>query len=204
LKSRMSWRMAHVLLVEDGRHGLDLLQLGRDRFDMRDPVEHAALQRGFVSRVRDRVPGTEDQLVDAGQRHKVADERHPVLSPLAEADGAHLSERADGLGETAPDELGAGDHGRRHGAETDGQNAQPAGGRLDVVLGSLHGISSLQGEAALLRTPCHVVISRRCIAAIHRQRIRCCVRAQVGLKLPARQGSGHGGQGRLTEDRSPP
>ena len=34
-----------------------------------------------------------------GQRHEVANERHPVLSPLAEADGAHLGERADGLSE---------------------------------------------------------------------------------------------------------
>jgi hypothetical protein len=128
-------------LVEDGRHGLDLLQFGRDRFDMDRPVEHAAFQRGFVGRIRDRIPGTEDQLVKAGQRHEVANERHPVLGPLAEPDGAHLSERTDGLSETAPDQLDAGDNGRRHGAEAHRQDAQPAGGRLDVVLGCLHEIS---------------------------------------------------------------
>ena len=115
----------HVVLVEDGRHGLDLLQLGRDRFDMGEPVEHAAFQRGVVGRVRDRIPGAEDQLVKAGQGHEVANERHPVLRPLAEANGAHLSERTDGLSETAPDQLDAGDDGRRHGAEPNRQDAQP-------------------------------------------------------------------------------
>ncbi len=139
----------HVVVVEDGRHGLDLLQFGRDRLDMGEPVEHAAFQRGFVGRVRDRIPGTEDQLINAGQRHEVANERHSALSPLAEANGAHLSERAGGLSEAAPDQLDAGDHCRRHGAEPHGQHAQLAGGRLDVALGCLHGISSLQDDAAL-------------------------------------------------------
>ena len=81
----------HVALVEDGRHGLDLLQFGRDRFDMVEPVEHAALQRGLVGRVPDRIPGTEDQLVKAGQRHEVANERHSVLRRSAEANGARTA-----------------------------------------------------------------------------------------------------------------
>jgi len=82
----------HIVLVEDGRHGLELLQLGRDGLDMGDPVEHAALQRGFVGRVRNRIPGAEDQLVNTGQRHEVTNERRSVFCPFTEADGAHLSE----------------------------------------------------------------------------------------------------------------
>ena len=125
---------SHVVLVEDSRHRLDLLQLSGDRLDMEEPVEHAALQRRFVGRVRDRVPGAEYQLVETGQGHEVADERHPFLGPFAEPDGAHLAERADGFSETALDQLDARDDGRRHGAEPHCQDAQPASGWLDVVL----------------------------------------------------------------------
>jgi hypothetical protein len=133
----------HIILVEDGRHGLDLLQYGRDRFDVGEPVEHAAFERGLVGGVRDRIPRAEDQLVETGQGHEVANERHSVVGPLAEADGAQLGERADGLGKAAPDQLDTGDDGRRHGAEADHEDAQPAGGRLDVVLGCVHESSRL-------------------------------------------------------------
>jgi hypothetical protein len=40
-------------------------------------------------------------------------------------------------------QLYAGDKGRRDGAEPHRQDAQPAGGGLDVALGSLHEISVL-------------------------------------------------------------
>ena len=52
---------------------------------------------------------------------------------LAEADSAHLGERADGLAAAATGVLDAGDERRGDGAEADEQDAETALGRLDRV-----------------------------------------------------------------------
>ena len=94
----LAFQSAHVVLVEDGPHGLDLLERGRDWLDVVVPVEDAGLDCGFVGGVGDRVPGAEDQLVETRQRHEVADERGAVIGALAEADRAHLRQRPDRFG----------------------------------------------------------------------------------------------------------
>ena len=60
----------------------------------------------------------------AGQRDDVADFRRTALGPLAEADRAHLRERADWLREAFANGEDAGDGGGADRAESDEQNAE--------------------------------------------------------------------------------
>ena len=52
--------------------------------------------------------------------------RRLVVGALAEADCAHLGERADGLGKPATHGFYAGDHGGGYGAQADDHNSQLA------------------------------------------------------------------------------
>ena len=91
------------------------------------------LHRGVVGVVGDRIPGAEDEVVEAGERDEVPDQRRAVFGALAEADGAHLGERADGLAAAAAGVLDAGDERRGDGAEADEEDAEAALGRRDRV-----------------------------------------------------------------------
>ena len=122
-----------VVLVEDGRHRLDGLEEVGDRLDVLVAVEDAALDRCFVGVVGEGVPGAEDDVVEVCERDEVADQRRAVFGALAEADGAHLGERADGPAAAAPGVLDAGDERRGDGAEADEQDAEAALCRLDRV-----------------------------------------------------------------------
>ena len=121
-----------VLLVEHRRHRLDGLEEVADRLQVLVPVEHAGLDRGGVPVVRHRVPGAEDQVVERGERHEVADEGRPPLGALAQPDGAHLGERADRPAAAPAHVLHAGDEGRRHRAEADAQHSELALRRRDL------------------------------------------------------------------------
>ena len=125
-----------VILVEDRRQRLDGLQVG---LQLREGflVEHLGVGGGFIDVVREDVPAGKDQVVERGQRHKVLDQRRFVFGALAEADGAHLSERADGLGQSAADGLHSGDHGCGHGAQSDHHYAQFALGGRNLGCGDL-------------------------------------------------------------------
>ena len=89
-------------------------------------VEDAAADGGLVGVVGDRVPGAEHEVVEPRQGHEVLDQRHAAFGALAEADGAALGERPDGLGGAAPQVLDAGEERRRHGAEADDEHAELA------------------------------------------------------------------------------
>ena len=64
--------------------------------------------------------------------HDVADLRRPAFGALAEADRAHLRERADRFGEPFANGEDAGDGRGADGAETDEQHAELAARRSDV------------------------------------------------------------------------
>ena len=120
-----------VGLVEHRRHRLDGLEEVANRVHMLVLVEHAAMQARAVRVVRHRIPGSKHQVVEAGQRDEIVDQRRAILGALAEPDGGHLGERAVRLGDAPTDQLDAGDEGRRHRAEADAQDAQLAFGLRD-------------------------------------------------------------------------
>ena len=66
---------------------------------------------GVVEVAAEDVPAGEDEVVELGDGGEVFDEGRVVVGALAEADGAHLGDGADGLGEAAADGFYAGDEG---------------------------------------------------------------------------------------------
>ena len=93
--------------------------------------------RRLVDVVLEDVPAGEDDVVQVRQRYKILDQRRLVVGALAQADGAHLRERADRLGESAANGFNAGDHRGGDGAEADHHDSQFArGGRESVIRGA--------------------------------------------------------------------
>ena len=121
----------HVALVEHGRHGLDGFQLPAHLIELRRLQYARGAGRGVAVRLED-VPPTEDDVVEARQRHELVDLRRPPLGPLPQPDRPHLGERSDRLGQVLPDGHHTGDGRGAHGAEADEQNAQLALRRGDV------------------------------------------------------------------------
>jgi len=97
-----------VVLVEDGRHGLDGFEVGTDLLEL-IAIEDLGGFGGVVEIAAEDVPAGEDDVVEIGDGGELFDEGAAVFGALAEADVAHLRERADGLGEAAADCLYAGD-----------------------------------------------------------------------------------------------
>ncbi len=115
----------HVLAVEDGRPRLDGFELGTNLLEQRR-VEDTSGLRGFVAVVVEQVPAAEDDVVQAGDGQDVGDAGRASLGALAEANGAHLRERADRLRETLADGENAGDDGGADGAKADEEDAKLA------------------------------------------------------------------------------
>ena len=127
-------QVLHVRLLEHRGHGLDGPQLVAQLLE-HVVVEHAGAAGGDVGVVLEHVPAAEDEVVELGERHVVVDQRHVVVGAGADADGAHLGERADRLGQALADGEAAGDEGGADGAHAGQQDAQLAGGRGDVDVG---------------------------------------------------------------------
>jgi hypothetical protein len=106
------------------------LEFGRDRSEVAF-LEHPGGAGGLESIGADRVPSTEDEVAEVGQRYELADLRIAVLVAFAEADVCELAERADGNGVPGPGGEHTGDEGGGDGAHAGGENPEAAGGRSD-------------------------------------------------------------------------
>ena len=126
-----------VALVEDGRHGLDLLELALDLVEER-ALEHAGVAGGLVAVVVEDVPAAEFDIVDRGEVDEVPDHRHAVFGALAQADGTHLGQRPDRLGDAGADRYDSGDERGGDGAHTGHQHAQFSLGGFDFDPGVGH------------------------------------------------------------------
>ena len=126
----------HIVAVEDGRHGLDLLERPAQALDQR-LFEHARMQRGFVAVFFENIPAAELQIFDLRQRHEVLDFRRVVVGSLAEPDGVQLRDRADRLRHSQFDGFHTGDECRGHGAHARDQNAKLPVGWLNGGCGLL-------------------------------------------------------------------
>jgi hypothetical protein len=73
-------------------HGADVAQHVGDALEVLAGFEHAGAHRGDVGVVGERVPRAEHDVVEAGERDEVADQRGAVVGALAEPDGGHLGQ----------------------------------------------------------------------------------------------------------------
>ena len=124
----------HPALVEHGLHRHDRLELARDRVEV-FVVQHAGGAGGFERVRRDRVPATEHDVVEAGQRHELLDHRIAVLVLGAEADVGHLADRADRRVQALAGGDHAGDEGGGHGTHAGREDTELAGGGSDLSCG---------------------------------------------------------------------
>ena len=171
LKSRMSWRscsarsrlvfpfltfvpLMRVTYLLSNTAGIGLIAARKSAIGSRSLLlEHAGLLRGRVRVVRNRIPRAEHDVVEAGERDEVLDQRRALVGALAEADRRHLRERADRLRVAAANALDAGHERRGDGAEAGREDAELAAWRdanVDgaVLTESLHELFSFRGNAA--------------------------------------------------------
>jgi hypothetical protein len=109
-------------------HRLDLRELVLRLVEVAR-LEHVGALGCFVSIIRKQIPAREDEIIQARERHELVDLRHAVLGALAEADRAHLRERADRYGLASAREQTTCDERRRDGTEARQENSQLAVGR---------------------------------------------------------------------------
>ena len=121
--------------VERCGHRPHVTQRVGDLLDVPARLEHAGSLRSHVRVVGKRVPRSEHDVVERGEWNEVADEWAAVVGAFAEADRVHQRQRADRLGESALDELDAGDQRRGDGAEPDGEDPETAVGWRDLGVG---------------------------------------------------------------------
>ena len=120
-----------VVRIEDGRPRADGLELGPDLVEQRR-LEHTRRLGGGIAVFFEDVPAAKHEVVQCGERHRVLDLWRAAFRALAQADGSHLGERADGPRQPFANRIDAGNGGGAHGPEADQQNAQFALGWGDV------------------------------------------------------------------------
>src|SRR5262245_66180566 len=86
------------------------------------------MHRRLVTVLFKNIPGPEDQVVELSQWHEVLDQRRPSLGALAQTDGSHLRQTADGSGDPTANRFDARDERGRHRAHSDEKNAELAFG----------------------------------------------------------------------------
>ncbi len=131
----------HPAAVEHGRHRHDGLEFRGDRREV-GGLEHAGRPARLERVDGERVPAAEDDVVEAGQRHEVANPRVALRLARAQADVGHLAQRPDGRLEALAGGEHAGDEGRGHGTHAGQEDAERAGGGSDVSSGHAQNISA--------------------------------------------------------------
>ncbi len=97
-------------LIEDGVHGHYRFELPGD-FAKVAVVEHACGGCGFEAVGRDWVPAAEDQVIERGQWHNVANQRSRFAIVVRVAEATHLADGADRRLDSRSHRHDAGDEG---------------------------------------------------------------------------------------------
>ena len=108
--------------------------LMRNLLEQRRLEDTGRLGRAVAVLVED-VPAAEHKIVERRQRDHLADLGRPAIRPFSETDGAHLGQRADGLGQSFTDGDDAGNEGGADGAKADQEHTEFAASGSDVNRG---------------------------------------------------------------------
>ena len=139
---------AHALGVVDAGAGLHRAEGVRH---LRDRLlrKHARAAGDLQAVLAHDIPGAEDDVLHGGERHELVDLHGAVVGALAEADGAHLRERADRRGLAAAGELHAGDQRGGDGAEAGHQDGETPFGAANSERAHVFGLRVGASEAEL-------------------------------------------------------
>ena len=88
-----------VGLLKNCRHWLDGNEFFLE-FRQQALFQHASTQCGFIGVVRENIPAAESDVVHAGDWNVVLNLRRIVIATLTNANGTHLSERANRLAQS--------------------------------------------------------------------------------------------------------
>ncbi len=87
-------------------------------------IEHACLRRGLVGIVGEHIPAPKNQVVQLRQLHEILDFWRPAVRPLAQADRAHLRQRANRHSLSSPHQFHPRHKSRAHRAHSRRQHPQ--------------------------------------------------------------------------------
>jgi hypothetical protein len=146
--------LLHPVPVEVALHRLHGRKGGPRQLEV-GVIEDACLLRGGVAVIGEDVPGRDLDVLDAGERDEVLDERAAVVGALAQADRPHLGERPVGLGAALLDGVEPRDHRGADRAEAHEQDPELALGGLYRV--RLCGRSHVASFGISLALPTRVV-----------------------------------------------
>ena len=124
-----------VFVIEDGLHGSDGAEAAFD-FVEQVALEDSGVAGGGVHVVFENIPAGEDQIVEAGKRDEVFNFGRAAVGALAETDGSHLGEGADGVGDSLAYGFDACHERGGNGAHAGDHHAELALGRFDRVSGA--------------------------------------------------------------------
>ncbi len=114
-----------VPLIEHGRHRLDGLELGLDLVEQ-GCFEHPGGAGRLIGVLFENVPAAKHDVVEVDEWNGVFDVGRTTFSALPQAEGPHLGQRADWIGQAFPDGQYSGNGGRADSPEADEQDAQLA------------------------------------------------------------------------------
>ncbi len=97
-------QLLDVVVTKRGLHGLDAREEAFYFFEVLW-IEDAGVGGGLISVVAENVPAAENDIFELGKGNEFLDQRRTAFGSLAQADGAELRERADGLRLASPDEF---------------------------------------------------------------------------------------------------
>ncbi len=125
--------LLHVVVIENRGTGRDRRQ---KRFQLLEQaiVEYARVRCSFKHVVFEDVPPGEDQVVQSGQGDEFFNFRRSAIGAFAEADGSHLRERADRLGNAFADGFDTGHECGGHGTHARDHDSKLSFGRLDGAI----------------------------------------------------------------------
>ena len=191
--------LLHVLRVEHGGPGLDPFE---ERLHGRQVAvfEDARLLGRLVGAVGIDVPAPELEVFQAREGDEVLDEGRAVVGALAQANGAHLGEAADGLGEALAARFHSGHEGGGHRAHAGQQHAQLPRRRLDVASLARLRHEDVLPRCALSRRSKTPSLAGRLAGVICRERDARAAEAPRSMALLRRRGPGRRRRG----TRGPP
>src|SRR5580704_1510856 len=132
-------KILDVMLIESGLHRLDGPQEFLDLIEVFG-LQDTRLSGGLIGVVGENIPAAENNVVEFGEGHQLANLRRAAFGAFAKANGAQLRERADRRGFAAANQFNSCHKRGAYGSHSRREDAQSSFGRSNIY-GPAHSIS---------------------------------------------------------------